>query len=151
MQVDSHLDRFMTDLRKRIAARSEGSGAAPDVDRISETIHLALKTRDADASSSKAAPPVPAVPAAGADAAVHSVGVSAPVSVPAARKDVTAMELCKPPGASGAPPAPVCCASHALQGRSLLVPGSMTLDVRSIYSARLPVQCGSPACLSPQH
>ena len=124
MQVDSHLDRFMTDLRKRIAARSEGSGTASDVDHISETIHLALKTRVADAASSKVAP---AVPAAGADAAVHSVGVSAPVSVPAARKDVAAMELCKPPGASGAAPAGLPSALHALRGRFVLVSASTML------------------------
>ena len=138
MQVDSHLDRFMTDLRKRIAARSEGSGTGSDVDHISETIHLALKTRDADAASSKAAP---AVPAAGADAAVLSVGVSAPVSVPAARKDATAMELCKPPGASGAAPAPMPHALHASQGRGRPVLAALCSDVRSIDSPRLHMPC----------
>ena len=114
----------MTDLRKRITARSEGSGTLPDVDHISETIHLALKTRDADDASAKAAP---AVPAPSADAAVHSMGVSAPVSMPAARKDATAMDLCEPPGASGAAPANLPYALHTLQGGSLLVSGSTML------------------------
>ena len=148
MQVDSHLDRFMTDLRKRIAARGEGAGTAPDVDHISETIHLALKTRDAEAASSKAAL---AMPAAGADTAVHSVGVSAPMSVPAARKDVTAMELCKPPGASGASLRPCVLRCVRCRGGLCSFLAAWCSEVRCTSTAQDCLPYGDPACLSSQH
>ena len=100
MQVDSHLDRFMVDLRKRIKQRGETSSSASDIDQLSDTIHLTLKTGASsthDTASSKAAAPA-------SDVAVQSVAVSTPMDVPqpsVSRKDAVAMELCKPPGASG--------------------------------------------------
>ena len=107
--MDSHLDRFMVDLRKRIKQRGEASSSASEIDQISETIHLALKTSSAtlDTASSKAAAAAPDT-AATPDVAVHSVAVSAPLAVPqpsVSRKEAIAMELCKPTGAPGAPSA----------------------------------------------
>ena len=106
VQVDSNLDRFMVDLRKRIKQRGETSSSASDMDQAADTIHLTLKTGALDThdtASSKAAAPA-------SDVAVQSVAVSMPVDVPqpsVSRKEALAMELCKPPGASGtALPAP---------------------------------------------
>ena len=106
MQVDSHLDRFMVDLRKRIKQRGEASSSS-EIDQISESIHLALKTGGSatlDTASSKAAAAAPDT-AAAPDVAVQSVAVSAPLAVPqpsVSRKEAVAMELCKPTGAPGA-------------------------------------------------
>ena len=83
MQVDSHLDRFMVDLRKRIKQRGEASSSS-EIDQISESIHLALKTGGSatlDTASSKAAAAAPDT-AAAPDVAVHSVAVGAPLAVP---------------------------------------------------------------------
>ena len=104
MQVDSHLDRFMVDLRKRVKQRGEASSSS-EIDQISESIHLALKAGSAtqDTASSKAAAPAPDT-AAAPDVAVRSVAVSAPLAVPQplmSRKEAVAMELCKPTGAPG--------------------------------------------------
>lgn len=110
-QVDAHLDRFMADLRRRIRARGgsseASSGTASEVDAISETIHLTLKTSGASPTTTRdtASSRAPGQPALGTpEVSVHSVAVSAPVDVPlpAPRKDsALAMDLCKPPGASG--------------------------------------------------
>ena len=44
VQVDSHLDRFMVDLRKSSKQRGETSSSASDMDQAADTIHLTLKT-----------------------------------------------------------------------------------------------------------
>lgn len=91
----------MVDLRKRIRQRGEAlsSGTTSDVGAKADTIHLALKTggsgslaATADTASSQAA-----------DVEVQRVAVSPPVAMPAAPapKGPIAMDLCKPPGASG--------------------------------------------------
>ena len=151
-QVDAHLDRFMADLRRRIRARGgsseASSGTASEVDAISETIHLTLKTSGASPTTTRdtASSRAPGQPGPGApEVSVHSVAVSAPVDVPlpAPSKDsALAMDLCKPPGASG----------MELWRCVLVMAGRMmSRTLRSALSHLLGMRCKRATCSGASH